>query len=75
MGKQKEVPIMSKLAADTVWLIFMGVIDITIIYRFVTEIACQLAGKSTREDGVDRFASVLMAIGVVIIVMMLALLH
>ena len=64
---------MSKVAMDTVWLIFMGVIDITIIYRFVTEIACQLAGERIREDGLDRFTTVLMAIGVVIVVMLLAL--
>ncbi len=64
---------MTKIAMDTVWLIFMGVIDITIIYRFVTEIACQIAGKQVREDGIDRFTSVLMGIGVVIIVMLLAL--
>ena len=53
----------------------MGVIDITIIYRFVTEIACQLAGERTREDGLDRFTAVLMAVGVVIVVMLLGLLH
>ena len=66
---------MSKVAMDTVWLIFMGVIDITIIYRFVTEIACQLAGERAREDGLDRFTTVLMAVGVVIVVMLLGLLH
>ena len=58
---------------DTVWLIFMGVIESTIIYRCVTEIACQLAGERIREDGLDRFTTVLMAIGVVIVVMLLAL--
>ena len=62
---------MTKAAMDTVWLIFMGVIDITIVYRFVTEIGCQLAGHQTREDSIDHFAAVLMALGSVVAVMLL----
>ena len=71
-GEERRLTMM-KTAMDTVWLIFMGVIDITILYRFVTEIGYQLAGLQTREDSIDRFAAVLMALGTVVAVMLLVI--